>query len=86
MLSTPILAGATTRHLSFEDELVQEIALALRRSGYLELIDIDVIVDGHDVLLRGRVPSYFLKQKAEFLARSLPNVATLNSDIEVTKG
>lgn len=86
MPSTAILPATTTRQPTFEDELVQDIALALRRTGYLELFDIDVTVDGHDVLLRGCVPSYFMKQKAEFVTRSLPNVGTLKSDIEVTRG
>lgn len=70
---------------SFEDVLVDDIMSALRSTGYLELFDLDVVVDGHDVLLRGRVPSYYIKQKAEFMIRSMPGVATLHSDIEVSR-
>lgn len=68
---------------SFEDELADEIMSALRQTGYLELFSIDVRVDGHDVLLSGSVPSYFMKQKAEHIVRSLPGVAVLTSDIDV---
>lgn len=85
MLSNPALAATITRQPLFLDDLVQEIDLALKRTGYPELFDIDVIVDGRDVLLRGRVPCYFMKQKAEFVTRSIPTVATLKSDIEVCR-
>ncbi len=71
---------------SFEDALSEEISLALRGTGYLELFDVEVRIDGRDVRLRGRVPSYFLKQKAEFIVRGLPGVAMLSSDIDVSRG
>jgi len=71
---------------TFEDALSEEISLALRSTGYLELFDVEARIDGHNVLLRGRVPSYFLKQKAEFIVRGLPGVAILTSDIDVSRG
>ena len=87
MLSTPtFVAQASLPRPSLEDELAETIELALRSTGYLELQHVEVTVSGHDVLLRGRVPSYFMKQKAEFLVRCIPGVATLKSEIEVTKG
>lgn len=68
---------------TFEDEPAVELAAALRSTGYLELFDIEVIVDDNDVWLRGRVPNSFLKQKTEFTIRSISDIASLRSDIEV---
>lgn len=87
MLNAPrFIVTTTSSERTFEDDLAEEIALALRGTGYLELYDVDVSVDGHDVLLRGCLPSYFMKQKAEYVTRSIPGVVTLKSDIEVTRG
>lgn len=87
MLNGPTLLKATSRRdRTFADDLAQEISLALRQTGYLELCNVDVKADGHDVLLCGCMPSYFLKQKAEYTTRSISGVATLKSDIAVTRG
>ena len=86
MIDTATMPATTPCEAPVEDTLVQEIRLALRRTGYLELFDIDVFADGCDVWLRGRVPSYFLKQKAEYLIRSIPTIAAMKSDIEVSRG
>lgn len=83
MLNVSPRTTNTAAPLNFEDELTGEILTALRQTGYLELFNIDVRVDGHDVLLSGSVPSYFMKQKAEHIVRSLPGVAVLTSDIDV---
>lgn len=83
MISTSSMPATITHRPHCEDELVEEVRSALRRTGYLELYGIDVRVDGRDVLLRGHVPSYFLKQKAESVTRGIPNVCILKSDIEV---
>jgi osmotically-inducible protein OsmY len=83
MLNVSSRTTNTAAPHNFEDELAGEIMSALRQTGYLELFNIDVRVDGHDVLLCGSVSSYFMKQKAEYIVRSLPGVAVLTSDIDV---
>lgn len=87
MANAPTFTSTNTvSKRTFEDDLTEEILSALRGTGYLELYDVSVSVDGHDVLLFGCLPSYFLKQKAEYTTRSIPGVASLKSDIQVTRG
>ncbi|MDB5340653.1 MAG: hypothetical protein JWN70_6272 [Planctomycetaceae bacterium] len=71
--------------LTFEDRLANDVATALRSTGYPEFQTLDVAVDGHDISLRGRVPNFYLRQKAEFVVLGIPGVATLQSDIEVAR-
>lgn len=68
---------------TFEDLVTSEVTEALRATGYNQLRYLDVAVDGHEVWLRGRLPSYFLKQKAEFIVLSIPDVGIFHSEIEV---
>jgi osmotically-inducible protein OsmY len=84
--STKSVDAPSSVRRSFEDELLEAIELALRQTGYLELRDVEVTLDGHDVVLRGRVPTYFMKQKAEFVVRSIAGIATLKGEIEVIEG
>ncbi|MES2789823.1 MAG: BON domain-containing protein [Planctomycetota bacterium] len=82
MLSTT----ATFRSgFTFEDRLASDVTAALRSTGYPEFQTLDVAVDGHDISLRGRVPNFFLRQKAEFVVLGIPGVATLQSAIEVAR-
>lgn len=70
-------------HISrtFANEIATEVLAALRSTGYRELYELEVRIDGHDVFLRGRVPSYFMKQKAEYLVARLHGVQQVISDI-----
>ncbi|MDB5340196.1 MAG: hypothetical protein JWN70_5815 [Planctomycetaceae bacterium] len=80
--------GKSGEHVRGADRdaiVAQEVTLALRNIGYRELHKLKVTVDSGNVGLYGRVPNYFLKQKAECAARDVPNVATLRSDIEVAR-
>lgn len=70
---------------TFEDRLADEVATALRSAGYPEFQTLDFAVDGHDISLRGRVPNFFLRQKAEYVVLGIPGVGTLQSDIEVVR-
>ena len=84
MLSTTAPATFRSR-LTFEDRLASDVVAALRNTGYPEFQTLDVAVDGHDISLRGRVPNFFLRQKAEYVVLGIPGVATLQSSIEVTR-
>lgn len=81
MLHTAEPASST-----FEDQLYAEVAAALRQSGYFDPDELEINVDGHDVVLSGWLGSNFQKQKAEFIVRSLPSVGTLSSEIGVCRG
>ena len=84
MLSTTASAGFRSG-VTFEDRLASDVTAALRNAGYPEFQTLDVGVDGHDISLRGRVPNFFLRQKAEYVVLGIPGVATLQSAIEVAK-
>lgn len=85
MVSSQICSPASTSTRTFEDSLACEITEALRNTGYSELEQLEVIVDGHDICVQGSVSRFFLRQKAEFAILSLPSVSTFRSRIEVQR-
>jgi hypothetical protein len=67
--------------------LFQEIAeiaqQALRRSSYFELREVCCDFSGGILTLRGRVPSYHLKQMAQASVAEVPGVVEVNNRLEV---
>lgn len=61
----------------------EAVRLALRRSGYGELLQLDVMAENGRVRLAGCLPSYYLKQKAQMLAMSVDGVRRLQNDVVV---
>jgi osmotically-inducible protein OsmY len=80
-------AGQATRRVptpSAEDLRPDEaVERALRATGYRPLRGIRVTVEGRLVILRGRVPSYYLKQVAQTTAMAVPGVVQVRNDLEV---
>lgn len=66
-----------------ETRIGDAIAVAFRYSGYVQLRDLSVRVDGHEVILHGRVPSYYLKQIAHHVALAVPGVHSILDAIDV---
>jgi osmotically-inducible protein OsmY len=66
-------------------ELVERVRLALCATGYGPLRAVEVTVDGRRVLLRGRVPSYYLKQMAQATALTVLGTRQIHNDLEVVK-
>lgn len=64
-------------------ELRERIDQALRVTGYLPLRDVGVIVAEGLIILRGRLPSYHLKQVALEVVRSVPGVSEVHDDLKV---
>jgi osmotically-inducible protein OsmY len=68
--------------------LFQEIAeiaqQVLRRSSYFELHDVACDFSGGVLTLRGRVPSYHLKQLAQASVANVPGVVEVHNRVEVT--
>jgi len=60
-----------------------EVLRQLRRSGYLALRDVACDVREGHVRLLGRLPSYFLKQKAQAVAAGVEGVREVANLIEV---
>jgi osmotically-inducible protein OsmY len=67
--------------------LFQEIAemaqTALRRSSYFELHGVSCDFSGGILTLRGRVPSYHLKQLAQATVADVPGVVEVHNHVEV---
>lgn len=71
---------------SAEERLIVEgVVVALRSTGYLQLLDLDVRVSGHVVYLQGRLSSYYLKQKALQVVKEVPDVCSITDDIDVVR-
>lgn len=83
---TPSKSTTNDRTRSKLDHLDDEIWKALRATGYFinrhNRITVDVSADGH-VLLRGTVPSYYHKQRAQVAAMSVTGVRSLQNDLVV---
>jgi osmotically-inducible protein OsmY len=59
---------------------------ALLTSGYLVLRDLEVLVEGRRVCLKGKVPSYFMKQMAQTIVLAHPGVEELVDGLQVVRG
>lgn len=70
--------------LTMPDDLARAAAAVLRASGYLSLRVVRCEVSGGVVVLRGTVPSYFLKQAAQAAVARLREVTAVTNLIEVT--
>jgi hypothetical protein len=83
----PTLAeGASALPPGLEElHLAEAVGRALRATGYPPLWQVEVSVSGHQVSLRGHVPSYYLKQIAQTVVLALPEVLDLRNDLEVTR-
>ncbi len=66
-----------------DEQLCDSIVRALRASGYLPCRAVAVSVrDGH-ASIRGRVPTYYLKQVAQNAAMSVDAVKSIENDLVV---
>ncbi|MDB5336379.1 MAG: hypothetical protein JWN70_1998 [Planctomycetaceae bacterium] len=83
MIANQVLPSAPTDATKFESRIADEVLMALRNTGYAQLPDLDIRVDGQDVFLKGRLPSYYLKQKAHFAALAVPGVRTIVDQIDI---
>ena len=73
------LGGDSIRRTS----LSLEVEGRLRRSGYLALHDVSCDVRAGVARLQGRLPSFYLKQIAQELARNVAGVRVIINQIEV---
>jgi osmotically-inducible protein OsmY len=63
---------------------VDVVRQALEATGHTWLQRVAVVTEGGCVVLRGVVPSYYLKQLAQVTALAVPGVETLRNDLRVT--
>jgi hypothetical protein len=82
----PLGEAASTLPQGLEElRLAEEVGRALRATGYPPLWLIEISVSGRQVSLRGRVPSYYLKQIAQAVVLALPGIVELRNDLEVVR-
>ncbi|HWB10267.1 MAG TPA: BON domain-containing protein [Pirellulales bacterium] len=86
--------GHPTGHLDVEGQFLSrgstcvagDIQQALRSSGYPALNRVKVAATGDGIVLRGRVPSYHLKQIAQEMALRTAPGERVNNKIDVGEG
>ena len=67
-------------------DVADDIQRAIRTSGYAALYRLDVDFQAGVATLRGRVPSWYLRQMAQMLVRRVPGVEQLVDCLEVVDG
>ena len=63
--------------------LVHDVRIALRRSGHSELRAVEIEIADDRIIITGRVPSFYLKQMAQELARSAAPYHQICNELEV---
>ena len=63
--------------------LSERVERALRANGYPALRTIEVSVEGRRVILKGGVPSYYMKQMAQAVSLAVAEVQELCNEVEV---
>jgi osmotically-inducible protein OsmY len=74
---------AVKSHLA-DDRMRLQVERELRRTGYRELLRVNVEACQGRITLSGRVSTYYLKQVAQCAAKSVFEVGEVVNDIEVT--
>jgi hypothetical protein len=59
---------------------------ALARTGYTWLQRVVVVIDADRLVLRGDVPSFYLKQLAQVTVMALPDAPGLRNELRVISG
>jgi osmotically-inducible protein OsmY len=75
---TPVLAERVQ-----DLDLAERVERALQATSYGALRGLEVTVQAGLVILRGGIPSYYLKQMAQTTVLSVPGVHQLRNDLEV---
>ena len=65
------------------EEIAELAQQALRRSSYFELRNVSCEFSGGVLILRGRVPTYHLKQLAQASVADVPGVVEVHNRVEV---
>lgn len=76
-------AQTSTSSVSEDSTLLNDVAFALRRCGYSDLNGVEISSEKGIVRLHGRVPSYYLKQRAQVAALGVRGVLSLHNDLDV---
>jgi osmotically-inducible protein OsmY len=65
------------------DNLVSQIRQALQSKGHLSLRGLEFLTEDGLLILRGTVPSYYLKQLAQVAVLAVPGVVEMHNEVQV---
>gem|GEM_PF-2482073 len=68
-----------------DERLTEIIGEALRNTGYLSLRKLEVNVTQGLVVLRGRIPSYYMIQVTQAIVRAVPGVREVRNEMTVVQ-
>ncbi len=83
MLALNDFPASDLDEMSAKEPLIQHVMQSLQQSGYPELQDLEVSQGYGRILLHGRVRTYFLKQLAQSLVLSVPQVTAVENQVVV---
>lgn len=76
-------SGGRLSTISAQTRLIQTVRLALRRSGHAELRNAEISADQQAVTISGRVPTFYLKQVAQELAKVAAPEHQIRNELDV---
>lgn len=68
---------------SSTSSVTDQIKAALNCLGYSQLNAVECVAEGDEILLRGQLHSFYLKQVAQSVAIKIPGVKNVRNEIEV---
>ena len=79
------LATTQTRLEGKGNRQIQErVAMALRKTGYPIMDHISISIERNRAVLRGKVPSFYMKQVAQTTVMKINGVASVQNELVVT--
>lgn len=66
-----------------DEQTLRQVRQVLDRGGYVQLRSVRAYCDHGRITLQGRVTTYFLKQVAQELVRSVSDVRDIDNDLRV---
>jgi osmotically-inducible protein OsmY len=82
-MNRPLVSNPNVRSQKLDEQLLKRVTEVLRVSRYSSLCGISVIAHEGQVVLHGRVPTYYLKQLAQSATMSVHDVEAIKNNIEV---
>lgn len=82
-MSRPLVGNPNVRSQELDKQLHKRVTDAFCASRYFPLRGISIIAHEGQVVLNGRVPTYYLKQLAQSATMSVRGVEAIKNNIEV---
>lgn len=70
-------------NIDHDEKILDQVKVALSKSGYEQLRTLKTYCHHGKIVLQGRIPTYYLKQVAQELVRSVAEVKHIDNDLHV---